>query len=708
MRPKLLMTLCAFTLALWSINAQAGCNDPFACNYNSADFDTIDCVYPGCTDSFSCTYDPLAGCDDGSCLFLDVCGICGGTATTLGCTDLFACNYNSLADCEDGSCQYFDACGICGGAGSVPGCTDFTACNWDPLADCDDGSCSFLTGCMDPIACNYDSTADCDDGSCCFDNCLTLNLQDLSGFPFTDVSYSIEDYSTGTTVAVGGLFLAPAVFDNLCLPNGCYSITFNLNSSPGPIFWQLSTPDQGVLSGGDGTFTFSVNSPECFGCTNPLDCNYDSTVLFDDGSCIGEPGCTDSTATNYDSTAGCDDGTCIVCPPGEFPILLHMMDLANDGWNGASLTINDSGGSTVWVDQLSTGDSTTTSFCLPPDCYDVITDEGSNPVELTFEIEVDDGYHDDDIMFGTADALQTLSVGGSRGCTNPSAINYDSAASCDDASCYVCADDFFCIGNLPTACNEVRITGDGRVHLQDPGGRDRGVRIRDAEDLIWHILWGEAIGDYRIMRFEPFFGDDLVIEFADQTWGVEATTCFLIYIDEDGNCTIEEYDWLNAALGCTDSTACNFDSLANVDDGTCTFPACGDPLAVNYDSTATCFDNTLCVYIFGCTDSLACNYDSTAGEDDGTCTYPGCTYPTACNYDSFAMCDDASCEFESCYGCTDSTALNYDSTATMDDGSCYYETGSACPGDLNGDCMVDTADLLEFLTSFGNICIPCD
>jgi hypothetical protein len=47
---------------------------------------------------------------------------------------------------------------------------------------------------------------------------------------------------------------------------------------------------------------------------------------------------------------------------------------------------------------------------------------------------------------------------------------------------------------------------------------------------------------------------------------------------------------------------------------------------------------------YGCTDTLACNYDSTATVDDGSCILPdGCTNPLACNYDSTALCDDGSC-----------------------------------------------------------------
>ena len=46
----------------------------------------------------------------------------------------------------------------------------------------------------------------------------------------------------------------------------------------------------------------------------------------------------------------------------------------------------------------------------------------------------------------------------------------------------------------------------------------------------------------------------------------------------------------------------------------------------------------------GCTDSIACNYDSSATTDDGSCILPdGCTDSLATNYDSLATCDDGSC-----------------------------------------------------------------
>ena len=51
--------------------------------------------------------------------------------------------------------------------------------------------------------------------------------------------------------------------------------------------------------------------------------------------------------------------------------------------------------------------------------------------------------------------------------------------------------------------------------------------------------------------------------------------------------------------------------------------------------------------ISGCTDGSANNFNSDANVDDGSCTYDdqGCTDETADNYNSDANVDDGSCEY---------------------------------------------------------------
>ena len=61
-------------------------------NINAVSIDSIGvvghdpCVYaqiPGCTDDTACNYSVTAEADDGSCLYNDICGECGGPGPNL-------------------------------------------------------------------------------------------------------------------------------------------------------------------------------------------------------------------------------------------------------------------------------------------------------------------------------------------------------------------------------------------------------------------------------------------------------------------------------------------------------------------------------------------------------------------------------------------------------------------------------------------------
>ena len=68
--------------------------------------------------------------------------------------------------------------------------------------------------------------------------------------------------------------------------------------------------------------------------------------------------------------------------------------------------------------------------------------------------------------------------------------------------------------------------------------------------------------------------------------------------------------------GCTDVDACNYNSLATSDDGSCEYAAEGFDCDGNPTS------------IPGCTSPIACNYDNAATDDDGSCDFLETTLPT--------------------------------------------------------------------------------
>ena len=83
-----------------------------------------------------------------------------GVPDVPGCTDAAACNFNPAANVDDGTCLYDDALGVCGGdctadvdgdgvcdVDEIPGCTDPEATNYNPNATDDDGSCEFPVDC---------------------------------------------------------------------------------------------------------------------------------------------------------------------------------------------------------------------------------------------------------------------------------------------------------------------------------------------------------------------------------------------------------------------------------------------------------------------------------------------------------------------------------------------------------------------------------
>jgi hypothetical protein len=183
-----------------------------------------------------------------------------------------------------------------------------------------------------------------------------------------------------------------------------------------------------------------------------------------------------------------------------------------------------------------------------------------------------------------------------------------------------------------------------------------------------------------------------------------------------------------AVWGCNDTTAFNYNSLANIDNGGCipvilgcmqplafnynpqantsaeciaTVYGCMSSIAINYDPLANIDDGSCIGVNYGCTDTLAFNYSPTANVDDSSCiaVIYGCINPIMFNYCDTCNTNDGSC-IEILYGCTDSTQFNYNPLANADNSSCTpFVFGCTDPSMLNYNPLSNTEDFscIEFL-----------
>ena len=268
------------------------------------------------------------------------------------------------------------------------------------------------------------------------------------------------------------------------------------------------------------------------------------------------------------------------------------------------------------------------------------------------------------------------------GCTDPTACNFNGLATDEDGSCT------FVDGQCQTCEEGVIVDNDA-----DADG------ICDADEVPGCL-------DSTACNYAPASTDE------DNSLCTYVTTAcetcedgVLLSNDEDGDgiCNADEIP------GCNNTAACNYDPIATDDDGSCIVPefpceVC-DGLSVvlaDSDGDGVCDPDE----ILGCTDPTACNYDSTGTTDTDNSL---CTYATAecevCSGETdgsgvVALVDadgDGICDNDEIEGCDDPEACNFDPIATDNDGSCEYQDalgvcGGFCPSDMDNDGICDDED----------------
>ena len=579
------------------LNELAGCNLPTACNYDPAATEndgscTFDCY--GCTDAAAANYDADALLDDGSCFFG-------------GCTDADADNYSADADFNDGSCEYL-------------GCTNPIACNYTPGANVDDGSCDLVScgGCTNPIACNYDETALLNDGSCEFFSCR--GCTDADAFNYNGEA-TVDDGSCifgGCTDAAAANYDESADFnDGSCQYGGCTDAGA-CNFDPGANL-------------DDGTCDFT----SCAGCMVTFACNYDAeATIQDDSACDFTSCCGDPAADNYD--AGVADFLTYGCVYGGNPPMIQMTGCelpfaCNFGDTENPCEFSSCAGCDQEGACNYDPDATIPLTCVYP-AFDYVDCDGNclndtNGNGLCDETETSgctnplacnyvDGATIDD---GSCDTTSCA------GCTDATACNYDASASINDGSCdYVSC--FGCTDALACNYDETALFDDGGCAypasaLVDCDGNcindGNGNGICDEQETL-------GCTDLGACNFDPAATfDDGSCESVSCAGCTNPAAC-----NYDASASINDGSCdFTSCLGCTDALACNYDADATQNDGSCVFPEpeydCEGECLVDSDGDGICdaFDGNF----DGCMDELACNYEPLADMDDGSCDFCSCS-----------------------------------------------------------------------------------
>jgi len=168
-----------------------------------------------------------------------------------------------------------------------------------------------------------------------------------------------------------------------------------------------ATGNDGNGYGSGHVRVYSVYS-DCAGCIDPLALNYDSTLVYDDGSCIYPSGCTDPIAYNYDTIAITDDGSCLYCD-----LTNNFFVNSNTPGNCDGFILATSSSSNTPISYLWNNGSTQNNIIsLCAGIYSLtITDDVGCVIEDTVFMNV------------------------ITGCTDSLASNYDPLATYDDGSC---------------------------------------------------------------------------------------------------------------------------------------------------------------------------------------------------------------------------------------------------------------------------------
>ena len=274
------------------------------------------------------------------------------------------------------------------------------------------------------------------------------------------------------------------------------------------------------------------------GCTDPLACNYDPAAICDDGSCLLPDGCTDPIACNYDPLATCDDGSCELPDGCTDPLAVNYCPLCvcDDGScyycgtiltaTATNITCNGSANGSIIINSTTGGS--------PP--YSYLWNTGST---ASFGLT------------GLSPGNYSLDVLDNNGCLS----TYN----------WTITEPLILAATATVVHMTDCLSPNGSIDLTPSGGI-----------APYTYSWTASSGG--VVPGGQSTNQDLTGLIAGY---------YTVVITGVGcpSLTISTWIYDQTTAGCMDPLACNYDSLANCDDGSCTYVTQPDPVLTLVDTT---------------------------------------------------------------------------------------------------------------------------
>lgn len=493
-------------------------------------------------------------------------------------------------------------------------------------------------GCTDPSASNYDQQANQDDGTCTYSqapaNDLCANATTLpcnQGFISGSLGGATPDLEAGACLT-DGPEATPCLndvwgeypFGQVFTPSSCTGLVETIINGA----WPGEYSTVAVTAGNTYQFVSSVTTDIC----TVSDAAGAVALAFGTGSVVWTatftgnvrfythlPGCGDSTESRTRSVA-CST-TAIAQAGGIWYTFEGTGELTNIYTCGSVLnttihvyeSVDGSCGNLTCATQLNG------SLALSEESFEVCGFFDQDDASVEFISEEGTTYY----VYVAASGAQNGSIQIAMdcepaiyGCQIDAACNYNPNANIDDNSCEYTS----------CACDN------------NPGGTGVVIEMFDSFGDGWEGSNAGSPGGYQILTISgevvafghiddafyqvdednftgPEFGFDVtclsdgcyIFRFTgafqwanEQSWEVSVDGVQILSGFPSANSAVQDYPFSvgDAVCGCTAELACNYDSAATDDNGTCEYLTCA-----------------------GCTDSEACNYDATATIEDNSCNY---------------------------------------------------------------------------------------